>query len=214
MCPFESQRVSAILSRAFSESSHRQRLSCLPWRPSRLLLWACWQGEVSGQPREGGQRQYCRSVSTAWVCPIEGDITPHIISGLTISGSVCSVTQCVASWWWLLWPRHISHPRYCTGKSPAHIVDLPPRSNEALLNKGALLLIMSSLRCSGVWIRSWLRGSTFPLSTGWSATANTLALWTSIMTSTSPSLCPCVPKPRRSCRRRRTWLRSCSSLER
>lgn len=69
-------------------------------------------------------------------------------------------------------------------------------------------------RCSGVWIRSWLRGSTSPLWTGSSATANTLGLWMSITTSTLLNLCRCVPRPRRSCRRRRTWLRSCSSLER
>lgn len=172
-------------------------------------VWATLRGRAASASLE---REYCFSLATRG-----RHYSAHLVwtaSGTQVTCS-CSSSQCIASWWWLLWPCNFSHPWYCTGKwSNSDLTVAPVKLCWFEVLSSTLYYVLFSLRCSGVWIRSWLRGSTFPLWTGWSATANTLALWMSIMTSTSLSLCPCVPRPRRSCRRRRTWLRSCSSSER
>lgn len=62
------------------------------------------------------EREGSVSIVGAWVwlySPLEGDIILH--TGTKQLKPVCSFPQCFPSWWRLLWPRHLSHPWYCTG---------------------------------------------------------------------------------------------------
>lgn len=70
--------------------------------------------------------------------------------------------------------------------------------------------LSGSGRFSGAWIRSWHNANTSPLSTGWSVTANTRALWMSTMTSILQSLSLSGQRRKRSYKKRKTLQRLCS----
>lgn len=87
--------------RATGRDACRLGVPCLPGRPSGLLLWEGWQGDLPGLPQEGGQRHHCRGCVTPrggllrpchlchpWYCP----------GRLWDSESSCNGPQ-PPSWW-------------------------------------------------------------------------------------------------------------------
>ena len=178
---------------ANSVSLSREWIPRLPWSSLGLLLWAFWPRDLSGQPSAWGECHHCRCCQPSWwrlFWSSDCTDTQHCTGLSKFAGinvwcvclSICAASDvCVLACTCVCMCVYVSLCVYVrVVKRSVHVVQW-----WFSLSMAVLCWIF---RCSGDWTRSWLNGSTFPLSTGCLVTASTCGSLMISMTVIFPSL--------------------------